>query len=66
MTYEHDPKMETTYMQYLIKAFKKNTENGLFKFIIIDCCNNSLITFTEFYNIAKNAGYTVSFFILII
>lgn len=65
MTYEFDKKMEETYLQYLIKAFKKNIENGLFKFLIVDCCNSSLVSFTEFYNIAKDAGYTVSFFLLL-
>lgn len=65
MTYEFDKKSEDTYLQYLIKAFKKNIENGLFKFIIVDCCNQSLVSFTEFYNIAKDAGYTVSFFFFV-
>lgn len=66
MTYEFEKKSEDTYMQYLVKAFKKNIENGLFKFIIVDCCNQSLVSFTEFYNIAKDAGYTVSVFIIYI
>ena len=52
--------METTYMQYLIKSFKKTVTDHLFDFIIVDCCNQSLRTFNEFYNAARDGNFSVS------
>ncbi|XP_037937290.1 putative uncharacterized protein DDB_G0282133 isoform X2 [Teleopsis dalmanni] len=55
--YEYDPDMEESYMQYLIKAFKKTVADNLYDFIIVDCNNNSLRTLNEFYCYAKDSGF---------
>lgn len=52
--------MEETYMQYLIKSFKKTISDNLYDFIIIDCNNNSLRTLNEFYCHSKDSGFMVS------
>lgn len=52
--------MEETYMQYLIKSFKKTILDNFYDFIVIDCNNNSLRTLNEFYCHAKDSGYVVS------
>ncbi|XP_055854369.1 uncharacterized protein DDB_G0283357 isoform X2 [Episyrphus balteatus] len=56
--YEYEKQMETTYMQYLIKSFKKTVTDHLFDFIIVDCCNQSLRTFNEFYNAARDGNFS--------
>ncbi|XP_039958720.1 putative uncharacterized protein DDB_G0282133 [Bactrocera tryoni] len=55
--YEYDADMEETYMQYLIKSFKKTISDNLYDFIIIDCNNNSLRTLNEFYCHSKDSGF---------
>uniref|UniRef100_A0A0A1WSQ0 YLP motif-containing protein 1 n=1 Tax=Zeugodacus cucurbitae TaxID=28588 RepID=A0A0A1WSQ0_ZEUCU len=60
--YEYDADMEDTYMQYLIKSFKKTISDNLYDFIIIDCNNNSLRTLNEFYCHSKDSGFMVSIF----
>ncbi|XP_073830067.1 ZAP3 isoform X2 [Musca autumnalis] len=55
--YEYDKDMEETYMQYLIKSFKKTILDNFYDFIVIDCNNNSLRTLNEFYCHAKDSGY---------
>jgi len=51
--------MEETYMQYLIKSFKKTLSDNLYDFIIVDCNNNSLRTLNEFYCHAKDSNFVV-------
>uniref|UniRef100_A0A240SWD9 YLP motif-containing protein 1 n=1 Tax=Glossina brevipalpis TaxID=37001 RepID=A0A240SWD9_9MUSC len=55
--YEYDNDMEETYMQYLIKSFKKTITDNLYDFIVIDCNNNSLRTLNEFYCHSKDSGF---------
>ncbi|XP_001991183.2 uncharacterized protein DDB_G0283357 [Drosophila grimshawi] len=55
--YEYDDAMEETYMQYLIKSFKKTLSDNLYDFIIVDCNNNSLRTLNEFYCHAKDSNF---------
>ncbi|XP_030381895.1 trithorax group protein osa isoform X1 [Scaptodrosophila lebanonensis] len=55
--YEYDDTMEETYMQYLIKSFKKTLSDNLYDFIIVDCNNNSLRTLNEFYCNAKDSNF---------
>ncbi|XP_046867351.1 probable cyclin-dependent serine/threonine-protein kinase DDB_G0292550 isoform X1 [Drosophila willistoni] len=55
--YEYDETMEETYMQYLIKSYKKTLSDNLHDFIIVDCNNNSLRTLNEFYCHAKDANF---------
>lgn len=58
--YEYDETMEETYMQYLIKSFKKTLSDNLYDLVIVDCNNNSLRTLNEFYCNAKDANFVVS------
>lgn len=60
MVYEYEKGMEHTYMQYLIKSFKKTVTDGLFDFIIVDCINETLRYYTEIYNFAKLYAFIVS------
>ncbi|KAH8274454.1 hypothetical protein KR026_007828 [Drosophila bipectinata] len=55
--YEYDDTMEDTYMQYLLKSFKKTLSDNLYDFIIVDCNNNSLRTLNEFYCHAKDSNF---------
>lgn len=52
--------MEETYMQYLIKSFKKTLSDNLYDLVIVDCNNNSLRTLNEFYCNAKDSNFVVS------
>lgn len=61
MIYEYESEMEDTYMQYLIKSYKKTVVDGLFDFIIVDSINSTLRDYTEFYNFAKLYAFTVGF-----
>lgn len=58
--YEYDDTMEETYMQYLIKSFKKTLSDNLYDLVIVDCNNNSLRTLNEFYCNAKDSNFVVS------
>lgn len=60
MIYEYERDMEDTYMQYLMKSYKKTIVDGLFDFIIVDSINSTLRHYTEFYNFAKTYAFTVS------
>lgn len=51
--------MEETYMQYLIKSYKKTLSDNLYDFIIVDCNNNSLRSLNEFYCNAKDSNFVV-------
>lgn len=62
MVYEYEKEMEDTYMQYLMKSYKKTVVDGLFDFIIVDSINSTLRHYTEFYNFAKLYAFTVRIF----
>ena len=59
--YEYEAEMEESYRNCLLKSFKKNTDAGLFKFLIIDAVNNKSCHFKEFWSYAKQHGYEVSY-----
>lgn len=59
MVYEYEEEMEETYMQYLMKSYKKTVVDGLFDFIIVDSIASTLRHYTEFYNFAKAYAFTV-------
>lgn len=59
LEYVYDAAMEETYMQYLVKSFKKTVADGHFDFIIVDCVNSSLKHYTDMYNFAKTYAFTV-------
>lgn len=61
MIYEYEKDMEDTYMQYLIKSYKKTVVDGLFDFIIVDSISPTLRHYTDFYNFAKVYAFTVNF-----
>lgn len=60
MIYEYEKDKEETYMQYLMKSYKKTIVDGLFDFIIVDSIASTLRHYTEFYNFAKAYAFTVS------
>jgi YLP motif-containing protein 1 len=60
MIYEYEADLEETYMQSLIKSFKKTISDGLFDFIIVDCNNERLKFYNEFHDYAKLNGFMVS------
>ncbi len=59
MVYEYEKGMEDTYMQYLMKSYKKTVVDGLFDFIIVDSVASTLRYYTDFYNFAKVYAFTV-------
>lgn len=61
LEYVYDAAMEETYMQYLVKSFKKTVADGHFDFIIVDCVNPSLKHYTDMYNFAKTYAFMVCY-----
>lgn len=61
LSYEYDAKMEESYTQYLLKAFKKTLVDNLYQFVIIDCKNTTLNHLNEFCSIAASCQFTVSY-----
>lgn len=59
MVYEYDQSMDDIYLQYLLKSYKKTITDGLFEFVIVDCINEKLTHYYEFYEFAKTHGFTV-------
>ena len=42
MKYEYEAEMEEIYRHNLLKSFKKQIDNLLFNFIIVDSCNEKV------------------------
>jgi YLP motif-containing protein 1 len=61
--YEYEEEMEKSYMQCLVKSFKKTVTDGLHNFIIVDCVNQTLDFYNEFYNFGSANGFKVSFIV---
>lgn len=59
--YKFDGDMEDIYMQNLVKAFKRTITEDVFHFIIIDCPNEHLKYYNEFYAVARSSGFKVEF-----
>lgn len=59
-SYEYDANKEDTYMDYLLKNFKKTVTDKLFNFIIVDAWNHKLHHYFEFCSVAEKNGYIVS------
>uniref|UniRef100_A0A1Q3F4V8 YLP motif-containing protein 1 n=1 Tax=Culex tarsalis TaxID=7177 RepID=A0A1Q3F4V8_CULTA len=57
--YKFDGDMEDIYMQNLVKAFKRTVTEDVFHFIIIDCPNEHLKYYNEFYAFARSNGFKV-------
>lgn len=57
--YKFDGDMEDIYMQNLVKAFKRTITEDVFHFIIVDCPNEHLKYYNEFYAIARSSGFKV-------
>lgn len=62
MKYEYDAAAEPSYLDSLVKSFKKNVTDGFFPFIIVDCTNDKLKKYEDMYNFAKMKGFQVSNF----
>ena len=59
MKYEYEAEMEEIYRQNLLKSFKKQIDNLLFNFIIVDSCNEKVEGFEDFWSYAKSKGFQV-------
>ncbi|KHN18529.1 YLP motif-containing protein 1 [Glycine soja] len=59
MEYCYEPEMEEAYRSSMLKAFKKNVEEGVFTFIIVDDRNLRVADFAQFWATAKRSGYEV-------
>lgn len=57
--YEYDAAMENSYRQSLIKSFKKQVDNLLFNFIIVDAVFDKVDHFEEIWSYAKSKGFQV-------
>lgn len=57
--YKFDGDMEDIYMQNLVKAFKRTITEDVFHFIIVDCPNEHLKYYQEFYAFARSNGFKV-------
>lgn len=60
MKYEYDAAAEPSYLDSLVKSFKKTISDGFFPFIIVDCINEKLKKYEEMYNFAISKGFQVS------
>ena len=59
MKYEYEAEMEDIYRHNLLKSFKKQIDNLLFNFIIVDACNEKVECFEDFWSYAKSKGFQV-------
>ncbi len=59
MKYEYEMEMEEIYRQSLLKSFKKQIDNLLFNFIILDSFNEKVEYFEDFWSYAKSKGFQV-------
>ena len=60
MEYEYEPELEQSYRASLVRSFKKQVEQGLFHFFIVDCVNEKLKHYQEMVEFAKKMGFEVS------
>lgn len=61
LSYEYEAEMEATYIQYLLKSFKKTLMDNLYECVIVDCNNATLESLSDFYTTSKTHLFTVSF-----
>lgn len=59
MEYKYDETQEAEYVTHLIKAFKKNVNDGYFNFIILDSINEKISDYEEMWSFAKTKGFKV-------
>lgn len=54
--------MAEKYRGLFLKTFKKNIDDGLFSFIIVDSVNEKRDHFHEMWSYAKKKGFEVQYF----
>ena len=59
MQYEYEEQLAIPYRSSLLKSFKKQVENGLFSFIMVDCVNDKTSHYEEMWSFAKQRGFEV-------
>ena len=59
MQYDYDESMAGIYRQIFVKAFKKNIDDALFSFIIVDSVNDKTDYYHEMWSYAKEKGFEV-------
>lgn len=57
--YDYDESMAGIYRQIFVKAFKKNIDDALFSFIIVDSVNDKTDYYHEMWSYAKEKGFEV-------
>lgn len=60
MLYDFDSKMEKAYAESLLKAFRKQIDNGYFNFIVVDAVFDKTDLLDRFWSYAKVKGFQVS------
>lgn len=51
--FDYDPELEPTYRHELFKLFKRQIDEGFFSVILLDCINERIEQFSQFYQYAK-------------
>ena len=58
--YEYEEALVERYREIFVKSFKKQIDDGLFPFIIVDCINDKTRHYEEMWSYAKQKGFEVN------
>ena len=58
--YEYEADLEPSFRQSLVKSFRKQIDDGYFKFIMVDAVNDKNGYYEEMWSYAKQKGFEVS------
>ncbi len=61
LEYEYEAEMEEVYKQSLLKSFKKQIDNLLYSFLIVDAVFDKVKFLEEFWSYAKSKGFQVKY-----
>lgn len=59
LKYEYDESSEESYTNSLKRAFKRSLTDGYFTFLIYDAVNDSLKSYGDIWNFARQQGFQV-------
>ncbi|XP_047997835.1 YLP motif-containing protein 1-like isoform X2 [Leguminivora glycinivorella] len=59
LKYEYEAKSEETYLNSLKRAFKRSLTDGYFNFLIYDAVNDTLRSYADIWNYARQQGFQV-------
>ncbi len=63
LEYEYEAEMEEVYKQSLLKSFKKQIDNLLYSFLIVDAVFDKVKFLEEFWSYAKSKGFQVKIYL---